>query len=192
MFIKLSTYLKYNYHIIHRMLFFTIMSIIATAYTLQTSSKPNVLIRGSTAPLIDFDPFGFSKGKDIAYLREAELKHSRWAMVGSVSIPLIEHVTHRPAIFEFSGLSESTQICITALIAAYEFQFMLNGWKNPYTNSFELHDNYQPGDAGFKLYDLTNKNIGILMDKELNNGRLAMIAFVGIMAQELVTLRPII
>ena len=45
-------------------------------------------------------------------------------------------------------------------------------------------ENYQPGNLG--NYDM-DKIDDSLLNKELNNGRLAMIAFVGILAQELVT-----
>lgn len=167
------------------------LSLLGIASSFQSTIKEGVVIRGSTAPLPDFDPLGFSENKDMAYLREAELKHGRWAMVGSLAVPAMEQMTHRAGIFEFSALPVNTQLCFLTAVAAYEFQFMLNGWKNPYTNSFELQDNYQPGDAGFRLQDLTDEASATLMDKELNNGRLAMIGFLGIMAQELVTQKPL-
>ena len=43
---------------------------------------------------------------------------------------------------------------------------------------------YQPGDFGLGIWDRTNVD---LMDKELNNGRLATIAVLGFIVQELVT-----
>ena len=125
---------------------------------------------------------------DIQYLREAELKHGRWGMVSSLSIPLIEQLTHRPAIHEFQNLDSNLQTLIVGSIAASEFQYMLQGWKNPITDSFSLKENYQPGDLGFKLLkDYKNENSEQFMTKELNNGRLAKISALGMIVQELVT-----
>jgi hypothetical protein len=153
--------------------------------------KNGVVIRGSSAPLKDFDPLNLSTKSekyDIQYLREAELKHGRWGMVSSLSIPLIEQFTHRPAIHEFQQLDSNLQTLIVGSIAASEFQYMLQGWKNPITDSFSLKENYQPGDLGFKLLkDYKNESSEQFMTKELNNGRLAMISALGMIVQELVT-----
>jgi hypothetical protein len=47
-----------------------------------------------------------------------------------------------------------------------------------------LKDDYQPGNLGNYNMDKISYD---LLNKELNNGRLAMIAFIGILAQELVS-----
>jgi len=70
---------------------------------------------------------------------------------------------------------------------------MIRGWKNPFekdstSNYFKLLENYQPGDLGFEIItDLDSEKGRELLNKELNNGRLAMIAALGMIAQELVT-----
>jgi hypothetical protein len=58
------------------------------------------------------------------------------------------------------------------------------GWENPIEKPFTIKEDYQPGDFGFGIWDRTNVD---LMDKELNNGRLATIAVLGFIVQELVT-----
>jgi hypothetical protein len=73
-------------------------------------------------------------------------------------------------------------------MALNEFYTMLIGWQNPLKKAFSLNPDYQPGD--YKL-GLWNPSDGDLMDKELNNGRLAMIAMLGMMVQELVTQAPL-
>lgn len=171
--------------------FFSV-SLFACVSAFEPFIKNGVVIRGSTEPLLDFDPLGFSKKKDIAYLREAELKHGRWAMVGATSIPILEQFTHRPAIYEFEDLSVSKQLLLVGLIAAAEFQSMLVGWKAPWTSEFELTDDHQPGDLGFKLPIILGSNKWErMMNRELNNGRLAMFGFIGMLVQELVTQAPL-
>lgn len=174
------------------MYLFALLSILSCAVAFNPIVKEGVIIAGSTAPLENFDPLGFSEKKDIAYLREAELKHGRWAMIGTTSILLLEQSTHRPAIHEFQDLGDSKQLLIVGLIAAAEFQTMLKGWRKPWVDEFTLKDDYQPGDLGFALPILYSSNrTQRMMNRELNNGRLAMIGFVGMLMQELVTNQPL-
>ena len=166
--------------------------LLSTAAAFSPFVKENVVIRGSTPPLKDFDPLQFSSKFDIAYLREAELKHGRWGMIAATAIPLLESTQSGMAIHKFDALDSNTQACVLTAIAAGEFQTMLQGWKNPISNQFELQDGYQPGDLGFSLV----KEHGSLdeserKNKEINNGRLAMIAALGMIVQELVTDKPL-
>lgn len=149
--------------------------------------------QGATRPMGYFDPLGFTKDlqePEIARLREAELKHGRWGMIAATAIPLSETVQSTPAIHNFDDLSDSGKLLIVGAILAGELTLMKKGWKNPFVGSenyFKLEEEYQPGDFGFKTLTSDDESANELLNKELNNGRLAMLAASGMIAQELVT-----
>jgi hypothetical protein len=155
-----------------------------------TLKKP--IIRGSTPPIENFDPFQFSKDDErLVFYREAELKHGRIAMVASTVLPITENFTHRTGIHEFDNLPTTIQLLIIGTMFMSEFSSMFRGWENPIEKPFTLRKDYQPGDYEFSTMDLTTDKAGDLLDKELNNGRLAMISILGMIAQELVTNKPL-
>lgn len=152
------------------------------------NSKP--LIRGVTAPFDNSPIFNQSvvaKNVDIAFLREAELKHGRIAMIAAIILPTLERFTDGLAINQFHLLPSEIQIGIVTSMFISEFGSMFRGWENPTKKPFSLKSDYQPGDFGFGLWKIDDSSVGVEMDKELNNGRLAMIGVVGMIAQELVT-----
>lgn len=135
------------------------------------------------APL--FEPDVVAKGIQPLFLREAELKHGRLAMVSSLLLPLSEIGSHTLGIHQFESLPYEIQFGTITLMFMSEFRTLNLGW-DPKT-PFRILDSYTPGDFGFGLPDSKDST----KDSELNHGRLAMLGMLGMMAQELVTHQPI-
>lgn len=170
------------------LLFLSLQLMAINGYKLFSGSTKTPIIVGSTKPIENFDPLNLSKDESrVPFFREAELKHGRIAMVASTIIPITESITHKPAIFEFQHLANNIQLGIVSLMFISEFGSMLRGWENPFSKPFTLSSDYQPGDLGFS----TGKLDESFLNKELNNGRLAMIGTLGIISQELITQQPI-
>ena len=77
-------------------------------------------------------------------------------------------------------------------VGCYEFARMGAGWKNPFVKGnsmFKLEDHYQPGNI-FKLPNDTYTEDKL--NRELSNGRLAMLGCMGYLAQEYVQQTPIV
>lgn len=149
------------------------------------------VIRGPTAPLENIDLFDVStvaKNAQPSFLREAELKHGRLAMLAALAIPGFELFYHDLGINQFQALPNTAQVVLVMLMYVSEMASIYRGWQDPTVKPFTLKEDYQPGDLGFGLWDPED---GVLMDKELNNGRLAMIGVLGMMVQELVTNQPL-
>lgn len=169
--------------------FFLPLSTLALITPNEVIPKP-VKIPGSTKPLDFFDPLNLSdKDERLIFFREAELKHGRIAMVSSILIPFFDRMDPNVlGIHGFDHLATNTKLLIIAHMFMAEFASMLKGWENPIKKPFTLKPFYQPGDLGFKTPIKTSEEeYDTLMDKELNNGRLAMIGSLGMIAQELVT-----
>ena len=141
---------------------------------------------GSTQPLPNFDPFNFlakKSEKKVKFTREAELQHGRIAMVAIPTIAFVEQLDKDGSILGINyitSLAPYHQAPFWLGMVSFELLRIARGWVNP----FNLKQNYQPGNLGnYNMSTISDK----LLNKELNNGRLAMIAFIGILAQELVT-----
>jgi len=167
-------------------------SIVSSIYMLWFATTASGFDRsiGATAPLGYFDPLGFGNDKTMSEsvkLREAELKHCRWGMIAAVAIPGTEFVTHEPAIYSLND--PSIFFPFVAAVAVAETRSLKLGWKNPFENSsnlFVMDEYYRPGDLELNLASPSTKTNPFMANTELNNGRLAMIAALGMMTQEFV------
>jgi len=159
-----------------------------------------------------FDPWGLADKATPATLaryREAELAHGRVAMLAVIGFLVGEKVEGSAFLFDaqISGpaITHITQVpdgfwaIIIAFIGAYEAQRAQDGWVDPadcpVDQPGQLRDDYAPGDLKFDPLGLMPDDDGefeVMQTKELQNGRLAMLAAAGFLAQEAVDGKGII
>jgi len=159
---------------------------------------------GVLSPLGYFDPLNLVEDcakEEILRFREAELMHGRVAMMATLGF-IVQEVFH--PLFAFAEGPAAHQLDLVlqtsggqsggSLLLLIIFMTELNrakqGWQDPDVLPFALRDDYTPGALGFDPLGLMPKDAAGLLEmqnKEINNGRLAMIAIAGIVAQECIT-----
>jgi len=145
---------------------------------------------GNTSPFGYFDPLKISYNKNdkqLQYLREAELQHARVAMSSILTFPIIEYFYKDDLAVNFlAHQSFTTQLPYWFSMMLFEVARMRTYWKDPFkTNKFfTINDNAQPGNVfNYDKDSLRNSSL----NKELNNGRLAMLSIVYMMVYEIYT-----
>ncbi|MEW5313150.1 MAG: hypothetical protein WDW38_004739 [Sanguina aurantia] len=160
---------------------------------------------GITAPFTDvFDPAGLSEKasiKEVRRWRESEVTHGRVAMLAALGFIVGEQLSDFPLFFNFDGrvsgpaINHFQQIgqgfwepLLIAIGVAESYRVAV-GWATPVGTGFNtLKDEYNMGDLGFDPLGIKPTDPAELKEmqtKELNNGRLAMIAIAAFVAQEL-------
>mmetsp|Transcript_41221 Transcript_41221/g.74532 ORF Transcript_41221/g.74532 Transcript_41221/m.74532 type:complete len:294 (-) Transcript_41221:61-942(-) len=152
---------------------------------------------GVTEPLGFFDPLGFCPPGDpgnFRNLRSAELKHGRVAMLATVGF-VAQHFFRIPGFEEApAGIKAieplESESGLNIVPSVYGFWFLVAVAPIFEYNLWRQDINKEPGDfgdpLGLGMYDEDMRN------RELNNGRFAMFASIGIIAAELVSGRDAI
>jgi len=158
---------------------------------------------GVTLPFGYFDPLGFLEDcaqEEILRYRESELAHGRVAMMGTLGC-LVQEKFHPmfavdgPAarqldlVLQSDGGAKGSLVLLVAIFWS-EIRRARLGWEMPEVKLWWLKEGYEPGNLSFDPLGLKPKDAAGLLEmqnKELNNGRLAMIAMAGIITQEVVT-----
>lgn len=187
--------------------------------TVQAEDEYLYGLPGSIPPAYKWDPLNFVKvyqgwypendPKDLALrLRESELIHGRLAMMASAGFltqeayhPLFNGQIDGPAISQIG----QTPILFWAILTAGTSYFEIKRLQK-FEDTYEtgavgtLKPGYIPGDIGFdplKLKYYGKRTLGSeeaafreMQNKELANGRLAMVAAAGFITQEMMTGQP--
>ena len=167
---------------------------------------------GVTGPLGFFDPLGFCSAEDITegkikFYREVELKHGRVGMLAALGFlvgenfhPLFGGDIDVPAYLAFQQTPLQTfwpavvfAIAIPEIFSVFSFETpalfsgpLASKAGDPWT----IRSDHKSGDLGFDPFGLKPtdpEQFRQMQTKELNNGRLAMIAAAGMIVQELAT-----
>jgi len=163
-------------------------------------SKPCYGLPGAIAPLGFFDPLGFTKDMElmgVKRFREAEIMHGRVAMMATIGYIIGEStptITYGMNVHHTIANNQIPEVPGTVL---FPFFLCINiseairssiGWVEPGLGPlFTLRENYYPGDIRFDplgLKPTDAKEFENMQNKELSNGRLAMIAAAGMCVQE--------
>ena len=158
---------------------------------------------GITGPLGFFDPVGFSTSPDVSegkvkFYREVELKHGRVAMLASLGFlvaenfhPLFGGSIDVPSNIAFQETPLQTFWPAVMLVLSGIEVFSVFSFNSPFGGEpWSIRSDYRNGDLGFDPLGLAPESeaeFKEMQTKELNNGRLAMIAIAGMVGQELAT-----
>merc|ERR1711865_1190922 len=133
---------------------------------------------GALDPVGNFDPLGFTEGKDfetIKQYREAELQHGRVAMLAALGMLVTEEPIEFHPLFEASVKDIGPAIRHLDEVRAVSPQFF--EILAVVLGAIEFNEDYFPGDVGFDPLGLAPEDpeeFYALHTKELQNGRLVM------------------
>jgi len=152
-------------------------------------------------PLGPLDFLNFTKNPvdgRIKFYREAELKHGRLGMLAALGFlvsenfhPLFGGTIDGPALKAFEANQDIADFQSDALFVIFlvEMVSLIFTFNNKFTGDFlTMRSDHVPGGLGFDPLNLKPKDpeeFKNMQTKELNNGRLGMLAAAGMIAQEM-------
>jgi hypothetical protein len=156
---------------------------------------------GVSGPIGFFDPLEFSKAASegkVKFYREVELKHGRVAMLASLGFlvgeqfhPLFGGDINVPSVIAFQETPLQSFWPAVLFVISIAEVFSVFTFNSPFGGElWSVRSDYASGDLGFDPMGLKPNNPSELKEmqtKEINNGRLAMIAMAGMVGQELAT-----
>merc|ERR1712032_1489097 len=162
---------------------------------------------GISAPLGFFDPAGFCSNENgadgaategkVRFYREVEVKHGRIAMLAALGFPIAEQFHPLFATDDAPSFSAFQQTplqtfwpAVVFVIAIVEVFSVFPAFIDPNVEGWAIKSDHVAGDYGFDPLGLKPsepEELKLMQTKELNNGRLAMIAIAGMVVQEGVT-----
>lgn len=143
---------------------------------------------------VGFDPVGFSNWIDVKWLREAELKHARICMLAVAGFIFTDLGIHLPGDVHDVASAAAHDVAVKngalGQILLWTSAFEMISTKAVF-QMMEGRSDRAPGDFGFDpLKFSAGKSDAVKEDlalKELQNGRLAMLAFSGVVTQAVLT-----
>ena len=159
-------------------------------------------LTGSYAGDVGFDPLNFAQGEgELFNYREAEIKHSRLAMLAAAGWPLSElldkqiaDALHMNPLLDAQDRVPSVlngglgQVSPLYWVACFALTAVIDVYGT--IKAAEKNSGYTPGDLGFDplgLYPKQEEGQKRMQLAEIKHGRLAMIAVTGFAAQEYIS-----
>eukprot|EP00593_Proboscia_inermis_P007429 CAMPEP_0171322874 /NCGR_PEP_ID=MMETSP0816-20121228/115225_1 /TAXON_ID=420281 /ORGANISM="Proboscia inermis, Strain CCAP1064/1" /LENGTH=204 /DNA_ID=CAMNT_0011821449 /DNA_START=452 /DNA_END=1066 /DNA_ORIENTATION=- len=151
-------------------------------------------LKGYVGAEAGFDPIGFSNWFDIKWLREAELKHCRAAMLATLGFVTTQFVTLPGLEAVADSNMAPTVVGPGPMLSIVAWGGIMEFWTNKgdvtMLKMFK-DENRIPGNLGFDPLGLavgkTDEEMAELELNELKNGRLAMLAIGGMIHHNWIT-----
>jgi hypothetical protein len=143
---------------------------------------------------VGFDPLYLSESMDLKWLRESELKHGRVCMLGVVGLIVPSFIRLGGPYYDSANpIEAASKVPVEAwaqiLLTIGLIEFFSNAGKMTMDDMFS-DSSRVPGKLGFDPLKMGGSSEMEL--KELKNGRLAMLAFGGMLHQVFITGKPVL